>query len=159
MRINNIIPFILLTVISGLFSCSTDTPEPSGKFSVTLTGGIDDQLQGNATFELIPNNVNGRLTIMLVESESRTIRLVFFNPDPAQIFLEPGTYTVVAQAGQNVPDEVLVDFISVAGTFSATSGEINVGIVKNTQIRGDLVNVAFSTLNITSNGNFDAIPK
>jgi hypothetical protein len=159
MRINNIIPYILITVIAGLFSCSDDTPEPTGKFSVTFTGGIDEQLQGNARFELIPGSTNGRLMVTLEESMSRTIRLTFFNPDPAQIFLEPGTYTVVVQAGQNVPDEVLVEFLSEAGSFSATSGVIEVGIVKNTQIKGNLVNVVFSTLNITCRGNFDAIPK
>jgi hypothetical protein len=158
MRINRIFSYIIIAAIAVLSGCTNDRPEPAGNFSLTFTGGLNEKLQGNARFELIPSSTFGRIIIHLEESQTRLVRLTFFNPDPAQIFLEPGTYRVVAQAGQNVPNEVLVTYISNVGTISASSGEIKVGIVKNSQIKGTLVNVIFSTLNITCNGNFDTIP-
>ncbi|MBS0000553.1 MAG: hypothetical protein KFF73_16355 [Cyclobacteriaceae bacterium] len=159
MNSTKIFSYILISVIIGLLSCTSDPQEPTGTFNVTLSGGLNDQLQGNARFNLLPSSTNGRIIINLEQSESVYIRLTFFNPDPAQIFLEPGTYTVVDQAGQNVTSEVLVDYISQVGSFSASSGAINVGIVKDTQIKGDLVNILFNTINVTCNGSFDAIPE
>ena len=154
-----IVSIFLIAIMAVLSNCSNESPQPSGQFNVTLSGGLSDQLQGEARFELVPVSPNGRIIITLRESESAYIRLTFVNPDPNQIFLEPDSYNVVSQLGQDVLKEVLVDFVSQVGTFTATSGEIRVGIVKNSQIKGDLVNVLFSTLNITSNGTFDAIPE
>lgn len=159
MRINRNLLYIIISLMVTLAGCSDDPPEPTGRFSLTFTGGLSEQLEGEARFDLVPGSTIGRIIIYLEESETKVVRLTFFNPNPTQIFLEPGTYTVVTQAGQNVMEEVLVDYISNIGTISASTGEVQVGIVKNTQIKGNLVGVNFSTLNITCNGNFDAIPE
>ena len=159
MIIKRIFTFIILAALLGVLDCTSDPPEATGTFNIVFSGTITDQLQGKATFRLTPSSTNGIILVSLDQSQTVYLRLSFFNPDPTQIFLEPGTYTVVEQLGQNVPGEVLVDYINAQGSFSASSGEIRVGIVKESQIRGDLVNVRFNLLNSSCNGNFDAIPE
>jgi len=153
-----ILTLVVLAALLGIFNCTGDPPEATGTFNVVFSGNINDEFQGNAFFELVPNNTIGVIYITLAESETVYFRLTFYNPDPAQIFLEPGSYTVVGQLGQNVPGEVLVEYINEQGTFSAASGEVRVGIVKNNQIKGEVVNALFNLLNTSCNGNFDAIP-
>lgn len=158
MIFKRILTIMILAAILGMIHCTSDPPESSGTFNIVFNGNITDEIQGKATFQLIPSNTNGLIIVNLDQSQSVYLRLSFFNPDPAQIFLEPGTYTVVDQLGQNIPGEVLVDYFNSQGSFKAASGEIRVGIVKESQIRGDLVNVRFNLLNSSCNGNFDAIP-
>ena len=158
MIFKKILIVVILAGLPGIFNCTSDSPEASGTFNVGFSGNINDQIQGQATFRLTPTNSYGLIVVNLEESPSVYLRLSFYNPDGSQIFLEPGTYTVVEQAGQNVPDEVLVDYFTAQGSFSAASGEIRVGIVKENQLKGDLVNVRFNLLNSTCNGSFDAIP-
>jgi hypothetical protein len=159
MLLKRIITAVFLLVIAGMFSCTSDPPEPTGIFDVVFSGDISDQLQGQASFELLPRNTNGLIVVSLVQSESILLRLTFFNTDPVQIFLEPGTYSVVNQLDQNVPKEVLVDYVTEQGTFNAASGEIRVGIVKQSQIKGEIVNVRFNLLDSSCSGSFDAIPQ
>lgn len=161
MVIKRILTLVITVALLGILNCTSDTPEATGTFNVVFSGNITDQLQGRATFRLTPSNSFGRIEVILAESSSTYLRLTFYNPDASQIFLEPGSYTVVEQAGQNVPDEVLVDYITSMGSISAASGEIRVGIAKENQIKGDLVNVKFNLLNAdaTCNGSFDAIPE
>ena len=151
--------FIIIASIIGIAHCTDDPPEATGTFNVQFSGNISDQLQGNASFRLDPLNTNGLIIVRLDESEFIYLRLSFFNPDPNQIFLEPGSYNVVDRLGQNIPGEVLVDYVNEQGSFNAASGEIRVGIVKNSQIKGELVNVRFNLLNSSCNGSFDAIPE
>lgn len=159
MIFKRILTVVILAGLLGILNCTSDPPEATGTFNVAFSGNVTDQVQGEATFRLVPNNTNGLIIINLIQSPSVYMRLSFFNPDPAQIFLEPGTYTVVDQLGQNVPGEVLVDYFNNQGSFSASSGEIKVGIVKESQIKGNLVNVRFTILNSSCNGAFDAIPE
>jgi hypothetical protein len=157
MAYKKILTLIITAIMLGIFRCTSDPPEPTGTFQVAFSGTINDEVQGDATFKLVPNNTNGLIIINLTQSSSDYFRLSFFNTDPAQIFLDPGTYTVVEQLGQNVTGEVIVDYFNNLGKFSATSGEIRVGVVKESQIKGDLLNVQFNLLNSACNGNFDAI--
>ncbi len=159
MIFKRILTIVILAGLPGIYNCTNDPPEATGTFNIVFSGTITDQVQGKATFDLVPSNTNGLIIINLIQSSSVSLRLSFFNPDPSQIFLEPGTYTVVSQLGQNVPGEVLVDYTNSQGSFSAASGEIRVGIVKESQIKGDLVNVRFNLLNSSCNGAFDAIPE
>ncbi len=158
MYLIRIFTFIILAGILGISHCTDNPPGPTGTFNVIFSGNISDQLQGNASFRLEPANTNGLIIVQLSESQNVYVRLSFFNPDPNQIFLEPGSYNVVDRLDQNIPGEVLVDYVSLQGTFNATSGEIRIGIVKDNQIRGELVNVRFNLLNSSCNGTFDAIP-
>jgi hypothetical protein len=159
MAFKRIITFAIMVVLLGILNCTNDPPEPTGTFKVVFSGNITNQLQGQATFTLTPSNSFGRIEVILAESSSTYLRLTFYNPDASQIFLEPGSYSVVEQAGQNVPDEVLVDYVTSMGSISAASGEVRVGIAKENQIKGDLVNIKFNLPDATCNGTFDAIPK
>lgn len=159
MVFKRILTLAIIVALLGILNCTSDTPEATGTFNVVFSGSITDQLQGHATFRLTPSNSFGRIEVILEESSTDYLRLTFYNPDASQIFLEPGSYTVVEQAGQNVPDEVLVDYITSQGSFSASSGEVRVGIAKDNQIKGDLVNVKFNLPSATCNGTFDAIPE
>jgi hypothetical protein len=49
------------------------------------------------------------------------LRILFPNQRTSQIFLEPGTYTIVPPLGNNIPSEVLVDFINGGTSFTAYS--------------------------------------
>lgn len=159
MAFKRILTFAIMVALLGILNCTNDPPEPTGTFNAVFSGNITDQLQGQATFSLTPSNSFGRIEVILAESSSTYLRLTFYNPDASQIFLEPGSYAVVDQAGQNVPDEVLVDYVTSMGSISAASGEVRVGIAKENQIKGDLVNVKFNLPDATCNGTFDAIPK
>jgi len=159
MAFKRILTFAIMVALLGILNCTNDPPEPTGTFNVVFSDNISDQLQGQATFSLTPSNSFGRIEVILAESSSTYLRLTFYNPDASQIFLEPGSYSVVEQAGQNVPDEVLVDYVTSMGSISAASGEIRIGIAKENQIKGDLLNVKFNLPDATCNGTFDAIPK
>jgi hypothetical protein len=159
MLLKKIITAVLVIALAGILGCTDDPPEPTGTFNVLFSGDISEQLQGQAYFELLPRNTNGLIVVSLVQSESILLRLTFFNTDPVQIFLEPGTYTVVNQLDQNVTREVLVDYVTDQGTFNAASGELRVGIVKQSQIKGEVVDVRFNLLNSSCSGSFDAIPE
>jgi hypothetical protein len=94
-----------------------------------------------------------------MESNNTFIRIVIPNPNASQILLEPGTYTIVPQLGNDVFTEVLVAFVNDGLTFTAQSGQVNIGISKSTQITGQIINAEFSVLRSMGNGTFDSIPE
>lgn len=158
MKFSYIINVLFILSIPLLLQCTQENPDPTGSFQINLTGNINKVFSGTATFNLQPQGDNGILTIRLDGGNSEFIRLTYLNPDPNQIFIEPGTYTVVSQLGNDITKEVLADYVTPTNVFAAESGEITVGISKNTQITGKLNNVFFLIPNTTANGNYDAIP-
>jgi len=150
---------ILLFLIPFLFACTNENPEPTGLFDAEFTGDFKEMLEGSARFELEPRGVNGIVTIHLKQSNDVFIRLSLPNGSPSQIFLEPGTYTIVPQLGSNLPSEVLVDFINGNLSFSASSGEVNIGVSKPTQLAGTIANAEFQVLRSMCNGTFNSIPQ
>ena len=158
MKISSYKHILFLLILIAFTQCTKDNPEPTASFRINLTGDISKVFEGTATFKLEPLGDNGILTIRLDGGNSEFIRLTYLNPDPAQIFLEPGTYNVVPQLGNEIKKEVLVDFVTVSNTFIASSGQVTVGISKNSQITGNLNSVFFNIPNTTANGSYDAIP-
>ena len=158
MKISRWRNLLILILLTFLVHCTKDNPDPTGTFNISLTGNINKVFDGTATFSMQPLGDNGILTIQLDGGNSEFIRLTYLNPDPEQIFLEPGTYNVVPQLGNEIRKEVLVDFVTPTNVFTAGSGEVTVGISKNSQITGKLINVFFQVPNTTADGNYDAIP-
>lgn len=151
--------FLFILVQTFLFNrCTSNNPEPTGLFTANFTGDFSKTMEGNARFRLEPAGDNGILIIQLKESNNVFLRLSFFNSSPSQIFLEPGTYNIVPQLGNNIPSEVLVDFINGGLSFTAQSGEVRIGISKPGQISGEFVNAEFSFLSSMCNGTFDSTP-
>jgi hypothetical protein len=142
-----------------IFSCTSSNPEPTGTFTATFTGNFSNEFEGTARFELIPSGINGIIHIVLKETNDTYLRLSFPNTDPNQILLEPGTYTIVPQLGNNILSEVLVDYIDGPLSHTAQSGQVNIGISKQDQISGQIQNAEFSTLMSMCNSTFDAIPQ
>ena len=151
--------FFLLSVIVLLFACTNDNPDPTGLFDAEFTGDFQETLEGNATFELEPRGSNGVVIVYLRESNDVFIRLSFPNASPNEIFIEPGTYTVVTQLGNDLTSEVLVDFIDGNLSFTASSGEVNIGISKPTQLAGTIASAEFQLLRSMCNGTFDSTPQ
>ena len=149
----------LLSLIALFFACTEDNPDPTGLFDAEFTGDFERILEGSATFELEPRGSNGVIIVYLRESNDVFIRLSFPNPSPSQVFIEPGTYTIVTQLGNDLASEVLVDFINGDASFSASSGEVNVGISKPTQLAGTISNAEFQILRSMCNGTFNSIPQ
>ena len=151
--------FFLLSVIVLLFACTNDNPDPTGLFDAEFTGDFQETLEGSATFELEPRGSNGVVIVYLRESNDVFIRLSFPNASPNEIFIEPGTYTVVTQLGNDLTSEVLVDFIDGNLSFTASSGEVNIGISKPTQLAGTIASAEFQLLRSMCNGTFDSTPQ
>jgi hypothetical protein len=151
--------FFLLSVIALLFACTNDNPDPTGLFDAEFTGDFQETLEGSATFELEPRGSNGVVIVYMRESNDVFIRLTFPNASPNEIFIEPGTYTVVAQLGNDLTSEVLVDYIDGDLSFTASSGEVNIGISKPTQLAGTIASAEFQILRSMCNGTFNAIPQ
>ena len=158
MKISLLRNLFILLLLAFLSHCTKDNPEPTGVFNINLSGNINKVFNGTATFSMQPLGDNGILTIRLDGGNSEFIRLTYLNPDPEQIFLEPGTYNVVPQLGNEIRKEVLVDFVTPTNVFTAANGEVTVGISKNSQITGKLIDVFFQVPNTTANGNYDAVP-
>ena len=151
---------ILIISISVLFAgCKDDNPKPTGLFNASFSGDFNKEMEGNARFRLEPAGANGVIIIQLRESDEVLLRLTFPNPSLTEIFLEPGSYTVVPQFGNNIPKEVLLDFINGQLSFKAQSGEVRIGISKPDQISGQIVNAEFSLLQSTCNSTFDSTPQ
>ena len=150
--------FLLLT-IPLLFACTNDNPDPSGLFDAEFTWDFEEKLEGSAKFELEPRGCNGVFIVYLRESNDVFIRLSFPNSCPSAVFIEPGTYTVVTQLGNDLASEVLVDFIDGNASFSASSGQVNIGISKPTQLAGTITNAEFQILRSMCNGTFNSIPE
>ena len=150
---------LLLFMIPVLLACTNDNPDPTGLFNAEFTGDFTESLEGNARFSLQASGTNGIVIIQLKESDDIFIRLSLPNASPNQIFIEPGTYTIVPQFGNNLPSEVLVEFIDGNLSFSASSGEVNVGISKPAQLSGTIVNAEFQLLRSMCNGTFDSTPQ
>lgn len=150
--------FVLFLFIF-ITGCTSDNPEPTGTFTATFSGNFNEELEGTALFRLEPSGINGIIFIHLRETNDRFLRITLPNPDPAQIFLEPGTYTIVTQLGNDIRSEALVDYIEGQLTFKATSGQLKIGISKSTQISGQIENAEFSVLMSMCNASFDAIPE
>ena len=149
----------LFFVIPALFACTEDNPDPTGLFDAEFTGDFQKTLEGNAEFELEPRGSNGIVIVYLRESNDVFIRLTFPNASPNELFIEPGTYTVVTQLGNNLLSEVLVDFIDGSRSFTASGGELNIGISKPTQLAGTIADAEFQILRSMCNGTFNAIPQ
>ncbi len=149
----------LLLAIPLLFACTNDNPDPSGLFDAEFTGNFAETLEGSATFELEPRGSNGVVIVYLRESNDVFIRLSFPNASPSQVFIEPGTYTVVTQLGNDLASEVLVDFIDGNASFSASGGQVNIGISKPAQLAGTIDNAEFQILRSMCNGTFNSIPQ
>ena len=150
---------ILLLIIPFLFTCTNDNPDPTGLFDAEFTGDFKDSLEGSARFELEPRGSNGIVIVYLMESNDVFIRLSFPNASPSQILLEPGTYTIVPQLGNDLLSEVLVDFIDGKSSFTASTGEVNIGISKPTQLAGTIANAEFKILRSMCNGTFNSTPQ
>jgi hypothetical protein len=152
--------FLIALLIPLFYACTSNNPDPTGTFNATFTGDFDKFIEGDARFSLQPSGINGKVFIHLRESDIADVylRLIFPNPSSTQIVLEPGTYTIVPQLGNDITSEVLVDFFNGGLSFTAQSGQINIGISKTTQISGQIVNAEFSILKSMCNGTFDAIP-
>lgn len=149
----------LLSIITLLSTCTNDNPEPTGLFDAEFTGDFNATLEGSASFELEPRGSNGIIIVSLRESNDVFIRLSFPNASPSSIFIEPGTYTVVTQLGNDLASEVLVDYIDGKTSFTASSGEVNIGISKPTQLAGTIANAEFQILRSMCNGTFNSIPE
>ena len=149
---------LLLFMIPIIFSCTEDNPDPTGLFDAEFSGDFQKILEGSATFELQPRGSNGIVIVYLRESNDVFIRLTFPNSSPNELFIEPGTYTIVTQLGNDLTTEVLVDYID-GTSFTASSGEVNVGISKPTQLAGTISNAEFRVLRSMCNGTFNAIPE
>jgi hypothetical protein len=149
----------LLSIIALLSTCTNDNPEPTGLFDAEFTGDFNATLEGSASFELEPRGSNGIIIVSLRESNDVFIRLSFPNASPSSIFIEPGTYTVVTQLGNDLASEVLVDYIDGKTSFTASSGEVNIGISKPTQLAGTIANAEFQILRSMCNGTFNSIPE
>lgn len=150
---------LLIFFITVLLACTNDNPDPTGLFNAEFTGDFTESLEGNARFSLQASGTNGIVIIQLKESDDIFIRLTLPNASPNQIFIEPGTYTIVPQFGNNLPSEVLVDFIDGNLSFTASNGEVNVGISKPNQLSGTIVNAEFQLLRSMCNGTFDSTPQ
>lgn len=148
-----------LLAISIMFACTNDNPDPTGLFDAEFTGDFEETLEGSATFELEPRGSNGIIIVYLRESNDVFIRLSFPNASPNTVFIEPGTYTIVTQLGNDLASEVLVDFIDGNASFSASSGQVNIGISKPTQLAGTIANAEFQILRSMCNGTFNSIPE
>jgi hypothetical protein len=142
-----------------VMGCTSDNPEPTGTFSASLSGNFTSNLEGTARFRLEPSGINGIVIIQLKESDDVFVRLSFPNSSPSQIFLEPDTYSIVPQLGNDLTSEVLVDFINNGISYTARGGEIAIGISKPDQISGEIVSAEFDVLKSMCNGQFDAIPE
>ena len=151
--------FFLALLIHFLSGCTGDNPEPTGLFGATFSGDFTYDMEGNARFRLEPSGNNGIVIVNLTESNNTFIRIVLPNPNASKILLEPGTYTIVTQLGNDVFTEALVDFVKDGLTFKAQSGQVNIGISKTTQISGQIANAEFSVLRSMCNGTFDSIPE
>jgi hypothetical protein len=151
----------LIFVLSFYFlvGCTSNNPEPTGTFTATFSGNFSEELEGTARFFLQPSGINGILFILLRETNEKYIQITIPNTDPVQILLEPGTYTIVPQLGNDILSEVLVDYVDGPLSFTATSGQLKIGISKSTQISGQIENAEFNILMSTCNGTFDAIPE
>jgi hypothetical protein len=149
----------LFSIIALLSTCTNDNPEPTGLFDAEFTGDFNATLEGSASFELEPRGSNGIIIVSLRESNDVFIRLSFPNASPSSIFIEPGTYTVVTQLGNDLASEVLVDYIDGKTSFTASSGEVNIGISKPTQLAGTIANAEFQILRSMCNGTFNSIPE
>jgi hypothetical protein len=149
----------LFLIITVLFACTNDNPDPTGLFDAEFTGDFQETLEGSATFELEPRGSNGVVIVYLRESNDVFIRLTLPNASPNEIFIEPGTYNIVTQLGNDLLSEVLVDFIDGSLSFTASSGEVNIGISKPTQLAGTIANAEFQILRSMCNGTFNAIPQ
>jgi hypothetical protein len=150
---------ILLFLIPFLFACTNDNPDPTGLFDAEFTGDFEKTLEGSASFELEPRGSNGIVIVYLQESNDVFIRLSIPNASPSEIFIEPGTYTIVPQLGNDLASEVLVDFINGNSSFTASSGEVNIGISKPTQLAGTISDAEFQILRSMCNGTFNSIPQ
>ncbi len=150
--------FLSLSILI-LFACTNDNPDPTGLFDAEFTGDFEDTLEGSAAFELEPRGSNGIILVYLRESNDVFIRLSFPNASPSQIFIEPGTYSVVSQLGNDLASEVLVDFINGDASFSASSGQVNIGISKPNQLAGTIADAEFQILRSMCNGTFNSIPQ
>ena len=151
---------ILFTIsFYWLLGCTSDNPQPTGLFSASFSGNFIKAIEGNARFRLEPSGGTGILFIHLRESNNTFIRFTFLNPSPSEIFLEPGSYTIVPQLGNDLRSEVLVDYVENGLTFTANSGEIQIGVSKPAQISGKIVSAEFSNLRSMCNGTFDAMPE
>jgi len=147
-------------MIFSFISCgTTDNPEATGTFRAEFTGDFSKVMEGDSYFRLEPSGINGIIIIRLDESETSFLRLTFPNPSPTEIVLDPGTYTIVTQLGNNIIREVLVDFVDNGISFTANSGSVGIGISKETQLAGDIINASFPLLSSTCNGNFNAKPE
>ena len=153
---NGLLFALLIHFISG---CTSNNPDPTGIFNASFSGDFNKTIEGDARFKLEPSGINGIVLIHLRESNDVYLRITFPNPSPTQIFLEPGTYTIVPQLGNNIPSEVLVDFFNGGLSFTAQSGQIKIGISKPTQISGQIVNAEFSLLKSMCDGTFDSTPE
>ena len=148
-----------LFAIPLLFACTNDNPDPTGLFDAEFTGDFKETLEGNASFVLEPRGSNGIVIVYLKESNDVFIRLSIPNASPSEIFIEPGTYTIVPQLGNDLTSEVLVDFINGNSSFTASSGEVNIGISKPTQLAGTISDAEFQILRSMCNGTFNSIPQ
>jgi hypothetical protein len=149
----------LLLAIPLLLACTEDNPDPTGLFDAEFTGDYAKTLEGSATFELEPRGSNGIIIVYLRESNDVFIRLTFPNASPSTVFIEPGTYTIVTQLGNDLASEVLVDFIDGNASFSASNGQVNIGISKPNQLAGTIANAEFQILRSMCNGTFNSIPE
>jgi hypothetical protein len=149
----------MLLAISILLACTNDNPDPTGLFDAEFTGDFAEKLEGSATFELEPRGSNGVIIVYLRESNDVFIRLSFPNSSPTSVFIEPGTYTIVTQLGNDLASEVLVDFIDGNASFSASNGQVNIGISKPDQLAGTIANAEFQILRSMCNGTFNSIPE
>jgi hypothetical protein len=149
----------MLLAISILLACTNDNPDPTGLFDAEFTGDFAKTLEGSATFELEPRGSNGVIIVYLRESNDVFIRLSFPNSSPTSVFIEPGTYTIVTQLGNDLASEVLVDFIDGNASFSASNGQVNIGISKPDQLAGTIANAEFQILRSMCNGTFNSIPE
>ncbi len=157
MSLIKVLPTVIIMGLITQTGCLNDPPKATGTFVIQFTGDIENRYEGKAYFTLTPSNTNGLITIRMDISSSSFIRLTFFNPDPGQIFLEPGTYVIVDRLTQDIENEVLFDYIDNSGSYNATSGEVRVGIVKNSQIKGEIISAVLSDLNSQCSGDFDAV--
>ncbi len=149
----------ILVAFPILLACTNDNPDPTGLFDAEFTGDFAKTLEGSATFELEPRGSNGVIIVYLRESNDVFIRLSFPNSSPTSVFIEPGTYTIVTQLGNDLASEVLVDFIDGNASFSASNGQVNIGISKPDQLAGTIANAEFQILRSMCNGTFNSIPE
>jgi len=147
---------VLVLTLTWMNGCTPENEETSGVFSVRVTGDIQEEMEGDATFDLLPKDQYSYVIIRLEEDDLNYVRLSFINTSSTTIHLEPGEYNIVPQIAVNNQKEVLVDYFNDGIKYIGNSGSVSLGISKEAQLKGTINNANFPDINSLMSGNYDA---